>query len=82
MGIGYREIIPLINTLNKLDGKDDISLCELGNNYLKGDQFKRVRLFDDHPGNLRSFLKLQDKYPQVSFNAFLVKGDKVKRYNA
>ena len=38
MGIGYREIIPLINTLNKLDGKDDISLCELGNNYLKGDE--------------------------------------------
>jgi hypothetical protein len=52
------------------------------NKYLKGDKFKRVRLFDDHPGNLISFLKLKDKYPQVDFSAYLVKGDKVKRYNA
>ena len=38
MGIGYKEIIPLMNTLNKLDGKKNVSLCELGNNYLKGDE--------------------------------------------
>lgn len=50
------------------------------NEYLKDDKFKRVRLFDDHPGNLKSFLKLKDKYPQVEFYAFLVKGDRVKKY--
>ena len=50
------------------------------NKYLKGDKFKRVRLFDDHSGNLISFLKLKDKYPEVDFTAYLVKGDKVKKY--
>ena len=36
MGIGYKEIIPLMNTLERLEGKKDVRLCELGNNYMKG----------------------------------------------
>ena len=37
------------------------------NDYLKKGNFKRVRLFDDHVGNLKSFMKLKDKFPEVDF---------------
>ena len=50
------------------------------NDYLKKGNFKRVRLFDDHVGNLKSFMKLKDKFPEVDFLPFLVTGDKVKKY--
>ena len=50
------------------------------NEYLKKGNFKRVRLFDDHVGNLKSFMKLKDKFPEVDFLPFLVTGDKVKKY--
>ena len=36
MGLGYKEVIPLLNTLKELDGKENISFLELGNNYMKG----------------------------------------------
>ena len=36
MGIGYKEVIPLLNSLQKFQGKKDLRLCELGNNYMKG----------------------------------------------
>ena len=50
------------------------------NDYLKKGNFKRVRLFDDHVGNLKSFIKLKDKFPDVDFIPYLVTGDKVKKY--
>ena len=50
------------------------------NDYLKKGNFKRVRLFDDHVGNLKSFMKLKDKFPEVDFIPYLVTGDKVKKY--
>ena len=50
------------------------------NEYLKKGNFKRVRLFDDHVGNLKSFMKLKDKFPEVDFIPYLVTGDKVKKY--
>lgn len=50
------------------------------NDYLKKGNFKRVRLFDDHVGNLKSFMKLKDKFPEVEFIPYLVTGDKVKKY--
>ncbi len=36
MGIGYKEVIPLLNSLQKFQGKKNVRLCELGNNYMKG----------------------------------------------
>lgn len=36
MSIGYKEIIPLMNTLQDFEDKKNISFCELGNNYMKG----------------------------------------------
>ena len=50
------------------------------NDYLKKGNFKRVRLFDDHVGNLKSFMKLKDKFPEIDFIPYLVTGDKVKKY--
>jgi hypothetical protein len=38
MGIGYKEVIPLLNSLQKFQGKKNVRLCELGNNYMKGDE--------------------------------------------
>jgi len=69
-----------IERAGNIKAKPETAKKMIVNKYLKGDKFKRVRLFDDHVGNLKSFLKLQDKYPQVEFSAFLVKGDKVKNY--
>jgi len=37
MGLGMREAIPLLKTLKELDGKENISFLELGNNYMRGD---------------------------------------------
>ena len=69
-----------VERAGNIKAKPETAKKMIVNNYLKGDKFKRVRLFDDHPGNLISFLKLQDKYPEVEFSAYLVKGDKVKKY--
>ena len=38
MGLGYKEAVPLLNTLKELDGKENISFLELGNNYMRGDE--------------------------------------------
>lgn len=40
--------------------------------YLK-QGYQRIRLYDDHDGNLRDFLSLRSKYPNVEFTAFKVK---------
>tara|TARA_R100001230_G_C5556421_1_gene82415 strand:- start:28 stop:642 length:615 start_codon:yes stop_codon:yes gene_type:complete len=69
-----------VERAGNIKAKPETAKKMIVNKYLKGDKFKRVRLFDDHPGNLISFLKLQDKYPEVEFSAYLVKGDKVKKY--
>ena len=58
----------------------DIEIYSKGLESLKKGNFKRVRLFDDHVGNLKSFMKLKDKFPEVDFLPFLVTGDKVKKY--
>ena len=41
--------------------------------YLKTGLYKRARLFDDSKQNLHSFMSLSKKYPDVSFDAYLVK---------
>ena len=41
--------------------------------YLKTGLYKRARLFDDSKLNLNSFMSLSKKYPDVSFDAYLVK---------
>ena len=41
--------------------------------YLKTGLYKRARLFDDSKQNLNSFMSLSKKYPEVSFDAYLVK---------
>jgi len=41
--------------------------------YLKTGLYKRARLFDDSKQNLNSFMSLSKKYPDVSFDAYLVK---------
>ena len=35
--------------------------------------YKRIRLFDDSKENLNSFMSLSKKYPDVDFEAYLVK---------
>jgi len=40
--------------------------------YLDTGNYARVRLFDDAIDNIRMFLKLQTKYPDISFEAYWV----------
>ena len=37
MGLGMKEAIPLLKTLEEFNGKENISFLELGNNYMRGD---------------------------------------------
>jgi len=49
--------------------------------YLATGEFDMVRLFDDAEVNLRSFLSLKTKYPDIVFNAYMVLEDgSVKEY--
>jgi len=42
------------------------------NKYLKTGKYARVRLYDDAQSNITSFLSLQKKYKDISFEAYLV----------
>jgi hypothetical protein len=44
-------------------------------NYLKQGTFARVRLFDDSRANLNQFLRLQQEFPNISFEAYFVDHD-------
>jgi hypothetical protein len=44
-------------------------------NYLKTGMFARVRLIDDSMTNLKEFLKLQNTFPDIKFEAFFAKPD-------
>lgn len=44
-------------------------------NYLRTGQFGRVRLFDDSMTNLKEFLKLQNEFPKIKFEAFFANPD-------
>jgi len=43
--------------------------------YLKGGDYKKVRLFDDSMTNLRVFLRLKTQFPTVKFEAYFAKPD-------
>lgn len=50
--------------------------------YLKSGDYSRVRLFDDSKQNLNTFMSLQKKYPDITFEAWLVKEDgSTKKFN-
>lgn len=44
-------------------------------NYLRTEQFSRVRLFDDAMSNLKEFLKLKTEFPEVTFEAYFANPD-------
>lgn len=49
--------------------------------YLRKGEYARIRFFDDHEKNLHAFLSLKKQYPEVSFEAYLVKHDgSTKKY--
>lgn len=39
--------------------------------------YRKVHLYDDHPGNLEAFLKLKKQHPEVEFNAHHVQHEPV-----
>lgn len=43
--------------------------------YLKGGDYKKVRLFDDSMSNLRTFLRLKTQFPTVKFEAYFANPD-------
>ena len=43
--------------------------------YLNSGQYRKVRLFDDSMSNLKEFLKLQQKFTDVKFEAYFAKPD-------
>ena len=61
-----------------LNAKTDIDKKIIVNNYLKRGKYSRVRLYDDHMKNLKSFLELKDDYPNIEFMAYKVTDGKVK----
>lgn len=44
-------------------------------NYLKVNQYNKVRLFDDAMNNLTEFLKLKKIFPEIEFEANFAKQD-------
>ena len=47
--------------------------------YLSNGNYKKVRLIDDSERNLKEFLKLRNKYPNIKFEAVQVtKDEKLK----
>jgi len=40
--------------------------------YIATGQYNRIRMWDDHPGNLRLLLKLAKLHPEITFEAYLV----------
>ena len=50
------------------------------NNYIQDGVYGKVRLFDDSMANLKVFLKLKEKFPQIEFEAWFANSDgSVKR---
>lgn len=44
--------------------------------YIASGLYNRMRMWDDHPGNLSMFLKLAKLHPEIEFEAFLVDAEK------
>lgn len=44
-------------------------------NYLKVNEYNKVRLFDDAMSNLNEFLKLKSVFPEIEFEANFAKED-------
>jgi hypothetical protein len=40
--------------------------------YIKSGKFNKIRMWDDHEGNLDILLKIGQKYPDIQFEAYLV----------
>ena len=40
--------------------------------YIATGQYNKIRMWDDHPGNLRLLLKLAKLHPEITFEAYLV----------
>ena len=66
-----------IERAGNIRARTDIAKKIITNDYLKKGKFNRVRLYDDHMQNLKSFLELQTKFPDVVFEAYLVKNGRV-----
>ena len=44
--------------------------------YIASGLYKKIRMWDDHPGNLSMLLKLSKMHPEISFEAYLVDSEK------
>lgn len=44
-------------------------------NYINTNRYDKVRLFDDSMANLKAFLKLQEEFPSITFEAYFAKPD-------
>lgn len=44
-------------------------------NYINTNRYDKVRLFDDNMANLKAFLKLQEEFPSITFEAYFTKQD-------
>jgi len=71
-----------VERAGQINKKSNVAKKIIVNNYLKKGKFSRVRLYDDHKSNLTSFLELKEKYPDIQFEAFLVKNGNIRKLNA
>jgi len=73
--------IHIIRTGN-LGKPSAIAKKEIVSNILKTNKFYKARLYDDDKRNLEVFLSLQQDFPHIIFEAYLVNHGKVKRFKS
>lgn len=65
----------------KSDAKTHITKGVILTKYIKSGRFNKIRMWDDHSGNLDMLLKLGERHPEVSVEAYLVDEEgKTTRY--
>jgi archaellum biogenesis ATPase FlaH len=56
----------------KSDAKVSVTKAVVIRKYINSGQFKKIRMWDDHEGNLDTLLKLGKLHPEVEIEAYLV----------
>ena len=72
--------IHIIRTGN-LGKPSAIAKKEVVSNILKTNKYYKTRLYDDDKKNLEMFLSLEQDFPNIIFEAYLVSGDSAKKFN-
>ena len=56
----------------KADAKTNITKAVIIRKYINSGKFNKIRMWDDHRGNLDTLLKLNKLHPEIKIEAYLV----------